>query len=513
MIQMKLLQCKNIYEGTLSIKEKSYPARVLFQKWNDSSDMPKAILQLDENRDGRFHPIDDSWFECDQIAIVGGMPYRVQTQFLNREASVTFTAFTGPTGTLQLQGEGISQVVLGKRIPGSIEPIQKFSIPYIENASHTLPVGLYSIMRIWLRSQEQLDVVYQWPDLPHSRSEDIDITIEKDTPFSVWIGGPLKDSYNVISPSLYGNTWIEFDGIRNQRLYRFAEIKYDDPQPLPDAQTLFWSMKSSQGQVIHAGQFYKNRALIRMPFWGNDTYQVQRLGSDNELIQRSSMVLEYHFRQPILYGSTLFVFSLMAFYLVKVDFHYSLSKLWMLFPGIVGLGWIFVMEYSAAPDKQFMQIFGIGPLSLTFMLLACRLVISKRIAFTFITAILSSCAILLPANFVFINTKIIIIIACSLIYSLEFVIFYQLVRGKTGWPILSIAFLMALGIPIGIIKMLLIFSQSAGPLWYLLLLFGPFALSLYGLTARNPWVRDLLTQRMFDMREHSEEPQDPKLVA
>lgn len=516
-IMNKLVRCRTVFEGTLIANGKEFPARLFFLSLDF---LFKPYIIVDANRDGFFNPIDDPWFASDRTAILDGSLWTVKTNFTADTAIVSLAPYKGATGTLQLQGEGISQVVLGRRVSGS-RLLPEFSIPRLENPTCTLPVGIYAVMRIWLRSKEQTGVVYQWPGEITYKTTYPDLQIETNKTASAYVGAPLTDTLKTIAQNTCGNTWIEYAGCVNQSLYSFVEIKPDDLLRGTALQPATWIMKDRLNRIIDTGKFRRGgvyteeeESYVRMPFWGYGTYRIERLGSDNELLHRISLEISYYYKQPIIGGLFLVLWLGLSLWLLHIDRADSRSKLWVLLPGILGMSLILVMELIPAYEP-FFQVVGTGPLVLTFTLLAYRLVSPTRIIAIFSTSILASLATFFAVNTFFLNFNLIVIELLSLFFALIYLAFYLTVRRRITHRQIIVGSLIVLGISFVVFYILRITIFVGSPVWICPAFIGPFIGFLYLLTLKVPWVRDRFALRIFDLSEMEigEDKDKPESVA
>lgn len=493
-IQMQVFQCKNVYEGTLQAGGKDYNARLLFKDLFSLQTAPNTILILDCNRDGHFNPFDDTWFLSNGIASIDGSLWNVKTQYENQTVNVTLSPYSGFTGTLHLQGDGISQVVIGQRRPGSSDPLQEVSLLACENNAFQLPVATYTISKVWLRSKEQPDIAYQWPMKKiYDVEECPEIRIEQDRESAIHVGGPLRDTLTVSKPNILGQIVLEYKGGMNNNGLGFYEINWKDLLHCMESQSPMWILEDSRGNRIHTGQFIYNHASIHMP-WGYGTYRIQCSGSTNELLKRSPVEFVYYPTQLIILGIFTLILMAIIVFLSKIDRCGFRSKWWVLLPGILGSLWIYACP--STPDVELITI-GFGPLLVTIFLLACRIVLPRRISSVFITSILSSFIVLTPCLIQFNYDYITLFCITCLLYAVLFSAFcYAICNRNSQWR-----FRMDLSIVIGIPIIAYIgIAIQTGYFYGLLgvsIYVGCFLLPLYFLTVWNPWVRDLIVHRMM----------------
>lgn len=516
--------CKSIYEGSLLIGQQTYAARMVFHLPNEHRKEVTTTIVLDTNRDGVFHLIDDTWFSENGYGYVDGQFWTVKIGMEGETAQVDFERYNGATGILQLQGEGIAQVCIGKSTPsstvlrtGAFLSESEFSLPYREDLSYHLPVGDYVLYTVWLQPKGQKDVVYQWPMSRDSRSEYSSIRIEENQSFPVNVGGPLRDSIRVEPFNIFGDIVLEYRGGINPLRYPFIEKNHDDLLHTDEFKQPLWTIKDHRGNVILAGQFTSGyKETVRMPFFSRGTYQVQRPGSDNELIDRTPVPFVYHSRLPLIWGIVILLIFGCLTYLYFIDLDYPFSKWWVLFPGIAG----FLLIYFSPQinlNSFDLSIVYTCPVALTGILLACRIFLPSRISSVFFTSSLSSIAILYPTHVLFQNAAgaLINFIFISMVYSILFSAFYLIVRGKGGGKRFLLAFISETFIPPLLLVMPLIVIERdveyaiVFPLF--LLIFCVFTIPLYVLVVLNPWVRDLIVNRMIES-DKNETPEEEEIL-
>lgn len=512
--KIRIIQCKTIYEGTLDAGQQQYAARLIFRSLDFSSSA--ICIVLDTNRDGVFHPLDDVWFSGNWFACLDGKIWNVRTTLEGEIARVSLEPYTGAVGLLQLQGEGIVQASVGALLPlvsprmtVKTKPAVEFSIPYRENLPCALPVDDFVIASVWLQSRNQKEFVYQWPIFWTTEYTDFKIT--ENQPCQVVVGGPLSDSIKAEMQNPFGALQINYEGCVNENRYRFAEMKYGDFLHYNLLQPTLWTLKDSCGAVVSAGPFENGSTNIQLPFFGFGTYQIQVVGSDNDLVRRTAVSIFYHSKEPFVLGIGLLIFIGAIVYFSFIDREYPFSKWLALLPGVVGFLWM----YFAAKANQFdYGVLGACPLSVTCILVACRIFLPKGIIKVFGVSVVSLIVILYPAKVFSMNPDrdAFSFLLLGLLLSLLFTAFHRIVCGKRSQIRLFVAFLGVTFIPpIVFVTPLIMVEHDPESLQAFLSVFLPifaFTFPLYGLTAGRHWARDLFDFRMNspgEMEKYKEE--------
>lgn len=524
---LNILQCKTIYEGALRVGGRNYAARLLFRSLYRIQMEPIACILLDTNEDGVFHPYEDLWFPANWYAYIEGKCWTVRTIFSGQSADVVMEPYTGPVGTLQLQGEGIVRVCVGKSgkpMPPAFlragTPVfgLEFSLPLREDTTYSLPVDHYVVTNIVLQSGGSQETFLQWPVSHSYDTEYSPIFIQKNQTNTIWIGGPLNEEIKIYPKNSFGYVLLEYSGLFNRNRYSFIERQRSDLYASHRSQPSLWTMKDNWDRVVRAGQFQNGRAVVRMPFWGRGTYTVQSLGVDNELIDRSIVEFTYRSVQPLIWGAVLLVFVVLAGFLWRIDPDYPASKWWTLVPAMAGILWIrFSPSFVYFNEEHFIQAAGTGPLALTSILLACRVFSPRRIARVFFTSFFTSTGILLSIHILLPGTEMLVfLLIIALLFAVFFSAFYQIVRGKVNWIRCLVGYLTGTGIPTIPYLIAGIVSNEKG---YLMICFASFVMisgfmiPLYLLTLINPWVHDLFAKRMADPADfknytHEDKPKE-----
>ncbi len=249
----EIVRFLNRFEGTVLAGSNTYPAWMIIRSLNLYNNLPNTLIFLDMNRDGQFHPVDDTWFSSEGAASIDGLLWKVTTAFRETEAELTLEPYDGPTGTLKLEGDGITQV--GIRVPQSSmsKMSYEFSLPHRDDSSYTVPAQSLEFSKIWLTPGKESEIVFQWPIQSYNQATRFEV--QENQTVSQSIGGPLHQSIEVQANWLSGRLNLSNKGCTNRRGLQFVGLQKSDLVRGGELPPPSWELRDRRGAIIKSGRF------------------------------------------------------------------------------------------------------------------------------------------------------------------------------------------------------------------------------------------------------------------
>jgi len=262
----RILSC---YVGTLSIGGIDYAARIDFRSLFPQPAKVNEVVLVDTDGDGSLDPILDGWLLSRGIGSLKGSLWTVDTKFTGAQAEVSLEPYSEPTGTLEVNGEGIHQVrvsLASRGHPGA--SIQTLCFPGTENGNYQLPAGEWRATEVWLRSPVIPDIFYCWESPSYLEEYQLPsgagFRIQPARTASVHLGGPLFAGVHVSQrrACLSGRVHVEFDSCENAEGLDFRPVRYgktgsETVSQLPSYGSTppLFEIRDRRGQTVASGSF------------------------------------------------------------------------------------------------------------------------------------------------------------------------------------------------------------------------------------------------------------------
>ena len=247
---LQIINIKSCYEGILHIADTDISARLVLLSPSQYSIQENKLVILDTTMDGKFNYIEDTWFTDSKVAYIAGKIWNVTIELKDTGADVQLTPYLGSTGKLVVAGENFHRLSLESYAEGS----QIICLPKCEDPAYTIPVGDYSIKKIWLKTEN-----------PNEFLETIDsamvgllgrnmIQIKESETKTVEFSGKLKSSLRANYAIISGNVFLQYAGIKGIGQYAFAIINNKDAGKFSIPPAPQWEILDAKNAVIATGR-------------------------------------------------------------------------------------------------------------------------------------------------------------------------------------------------------------------------------------------------------------------
>jgi hypothetical protein len=245
----------NVYQGKITLRDREYPAQLVFRSAFPTGDVVNEAIILDSNGNGSFSPADDTWFSSEGIAYLEGSLWTVQTTFHNEKADVDLAPYSGPTGRLEIDGKGIHWLSVRKETGDETAEITKkafdIRLPGKEGSTFALPPGDYEVAKVWLKPEKSRNVYYRSTDM----EKPLEATVTAGATASIPAGGPLRGKVKLGPRFLSRNVSFDYKGCGND-----AGIEFESLIPTRNAlvqpnEPPSFEVVDAAGQVAASGSF------------------------------------------------------------------------------------------------------------------------------------------------------------------------------------------------------------------------------------------------------------------
>jgi hypothetical protein len=253
--QIHVTRISSVYQGKLTFGGNECTARLVFRSPFPKGDVVNEVVILNTQEDGIFDPLTDEWFSSEGIGVLDGDPWIVSTTFTEDRAEVALTPYTGPTGHLNIEGEGLHRLSL-RMLPGE-DPIAsedkafEMCLPSLGDKGQALPGGSYQVAEVLLRSERMKSLFY------HSEMADppVEVEVVPGATTSLAAGGPLKGKVTVEQSFLSNTVNLEFEGCVNQAGIEFEPASLMKGILLPPNEEPLFDIRDVEGNTLRSGKF------------------------------------------------------------------------------------------------------------------------------------------------------------------------------------------------------------------------------------------------------------------
>ncbi|MFH1739451.1 MAG: hypothetical protein ABIH23_10630 [bacterium] len=249
----------NRYEGSLTIDGRNYQTclaiRDPFQSPHDNQE--NGIIILDTNEDGVFDHFADPWLKSSGVGYLDGKLWEVETELSDNSAQVSLTPYEGPTGQLQIEGEGLYRLYIGTPQRSEVrggEPDYLICLPQRSDQTYTLPVHEFSVKNVWLRGSDESEIVYE-PSFNDGTARDMKASVPEGATVSLMLGGPLKEKINVNARPLVGLVRLGLTQCSNSAGIKYVPIPLSQAGKGMDYPRPHWEIRDSENSMIKSGRF------------------------------------------------------------------------------------------------------------------------------------------------------------------------------------------------------------------------------------------------------------------
>lgn len=247
----------NLFEGKLTVAGTQYPARLEFRSLFPQDGVVNETITLDVNSDGSFDPVYDASFSSEGVAYLNGSLWSVGTDYHSATAEVSLEPYAGPAGHLEVQGDGIEQVLLQREyrepVDATPEPRYQLSLPPRADRIYPLPPGDYRVSGVWLRNLEKPDPLYRLSALPFDQARQARV-IAGGTG-SIVLGGPLYEAVKARRKPIFRSVHLDHQGWTNEAGFEFEEQQPRRLEALTPRTPPEYEILDSRGNRVAAGSF------------------------------------------------------------------------------------------------------------------------------------------------------------------------------------------------------------------------------------------------------------------
>ncbi len=364
------------YKGSLQIDGKDYPAVLAFQSPSPTDKKNNEIIILDTNGDGIYDRNVDQWFSSQGFAYIDSAPWSVKTLFTQGEAQVTLEPYTGPVGTVKIEGEGVQRFTLSRRKEVDSEiPQHSIGLKGEPGLSYMLPAGIYDVREAWLQSINQPgDIVFKLHDEYNNYGLDEYSSGFKAQYFKsvdpgettvFHLGGPLKETIEANAPPLSMEVNVEYRYFENKDGLIFDILKINDPAAeYPYSNPPFFIADQNK-RIIASNQFHAwiggtaeggiHYGAVRMPFFAYGTYTAT-VASDYDIVQTEPVSFTFYPLGALSWSIiTLFCGGAIVFSRMSAD-RVTRSRAWVFVPGLIGLITFLFVDRFWMPAAIFLEV-------------------------------------------------------------------------------------------------------------------------------------------------------------
>jgi len=244
-----------VYRGKITLRDHEYPAQLVFRSACPTGDVVSEAIILDSNGNGSFSPADDTWFSSEGIAYLDGSLWTVRTAFQDGKADVTLEPYSGPTGRLEIEGEGLHWLSVRKEPGDETTEITKkdfdIRVPGNEGPEFELPPGNYKVAKVWLKPEKAKSVFYRSVDM----KEPLEATVTAGATASIPAGGPLRGEVKVGPRFLSRNLSFDYEGCSNDAGIEFESLVPTRNGLVQPNEPPTFEVVDAAGQVAASGSF------------------------------------------------------------------------------------------------------------------------------------------------------------------------------------------------------------------------------------------------------------------
>jgi hypothetical protein len=249
-----LTEIKGCYEGPLRIGDTEIPSRLIFDPLGsleaDRQFEVERTIVLDTNGDGDFDRLKDPWIAPNGVGWFEGELWSVRTVFTDATAEVSIAPYDGPTGRVEIEGEGIRRFHL--RVSSATAPAtqrEHLCLTGWGGMTYSLPIDNYTVSKTWLRSDTL-------PKLHFRNDESGHLRVSESATMEANLGGPLEINVSANRlAALFGLVLLDCENCKNASGLTYRRTGPDgDPAELRAPAPSF-EIRDSQGIVVVTDQF------------------------------------------------------------------------------------------------------------------------------------------------------------------------------------------------------------------------------------------------------------------
>ncbi len=244
-----VMRVRSSHAGDIVVGGERYAARLVFRNGVPSDRYGGGMLILDANRDGRFDHFTDPWFSSHGVAYLRDALWNVNTTFSENHAHISIEPYSGPTGAIHVDGEGLRRLYLSLDSDAGSYDI---CLPQREDQMYTVPLGAGAarVSDAWIQAGTSTNPLFQLALDSSLRP----VSIRENGTSILEIGGRLQAKLRVRSNPFLGRVTLDYKGCIARGLkYNAVDPGHPDGGLNPPAP--WWEVRDAEGNVVATGQF------------------------------------------------------------------------------------------------------------------------------------------------------------------------------------------------------------------------------------------------------------------